>query len=278
MSIRPVFCKTTMLLILGTGLQALALGGAPLPGNAWEGAANGDAWQEGRENRPEHRDVRQERRSDKQERRADRPEPREVRQERRDQRPEPPPVRVAPRPVPRSQPYAQPRGVPQTRPDPRVARPDAPGSTGRSQASNYAPPSRGREQARAWESRRGWKAEGAWAAHSTWREHRANAWERDHRTWANRGGYGGYFIPEPQFRIHFGPDRWFRIRTRPMIHLGYPRFRYGNYWFLIVDPWPEFWTDNWYATDDVFIDYNNDGYYLYNRRHPGIAIAVSVSL
>jgi hypothetical protein len=61
-----------------------------------------------------------------------------------------------------------------------------------------------------------------------------------------------------------------------MIHMGYPRFRYGNQWFLIVDPWPEFWSDRWYVDDDVYIDYS-DGYYLYNRRHPGIAVAISVS-
>jgi len=62
-----------------------------------------------------------------------------------------------------------------------------------------------------------------------------------------------------------------------MIHMGYPRFRYGNYWFLIVDPWPEFWSENWYADDDVYVDYN-DGYYLQNRRHPGVSIAISVSM
>jgi hypothetical protein len=26
------------------------------------------------------------------------------------------------------------------------------------------------------------------------------------------------------------------------------------------------------------VDYVNDGYYMFNRRHPGIAIAVNVSL
>ena len=41
--------------------------------------------------------------------------------------------------------------------------------------------------------------------------------------------------------------------------------------------WPEFWSDHWYANDDVYIDYN-DGYYLHNRRHPGVSLAISVSL
>jgi hypothetical protein len=66
----------------------------------------------------------------------------------------------------------------------------------------------------------------------------------------------------------------------PTIYLGYPRFSYGGYSFLLVDPWPEYWADNWYATDDVYIvydDYDN-GYYLYNRRYPAIRLAISVAL
>jgi hypothetical protein len=52
-----------------------------------------------------------------------------------------------------------------------------------------------------------------------------------------------------------------------MIYMGYPRFSYGGYWFMMLDPWPEYWTDNWYDTDDVYISYT-DGYYLCNRRYP----------
>ena len=58
---------------------------------------------------------------------------------------------------------------------------------------------------------------------------------------------------------------------------GYPRFQYGGFWFSVVDPWPEYWSRTWYETDDVNVDYVNDGYYMYNRRHPGIGIAVNVS-
>ena len=61
---------------------------------------------------------------------------------------------------------------------------------------------------------------------------------------------------------------------------GYPRFTYGGYSFLLVDPWPEYWADNWYATDDVYIAYDDydNGYYLYNRRYPAIRLAISVAL
>jgi hypothetical protein len=60
-----------------------------------------------------------------------------------------------------------------------------------------------------------------------------------------------------------------------MLFMGFPRFQWGGFWFLLVDPWPEDWAENWYDTDDVCIDYV-DGYYLYNRRHPGVAIGITV--
>jgi hypothetical protein len=62
-----------------------------------------------------------------------------------------------------------------------------------------------------------------------------------------------------------------------MIYMGYPRFSYGGYSFLLVDPWPESWAENWYDTDDLYIGYDS-GYYLYDRRHPGIGLAITVAL
>ena len=49
----------------------------------------------------------------------------------------------------------------------------------------------------------------------------------------------------------------------------------GSAWLI---PCPETWSPVWYRTDDVYVDYVNDGYYMFNRQHPGIAIAVNVSL
>jgi hypothetical protein len=63
----------------------------------------------------------------------------------------------------------------------------------------------------------------------------------------------------------------------PSMYMGYPRFSYGGFSFLLLDPWPYDWGDDWYATDDVYIGYD-DGYYLYDRRYPGVGLAVSVSL
>jgi hypothetical protein len=59
---------------------------------------------------------------------------------------------------------------------------------------------------------------------------------------------------------------------------GHRRFRYGGYWFGLVDPWPEYWSSDWYDNDDVYVDYNSDGYYLCNRSYPGDRIAISFYL
>jgi hypothetical protein len=132
------------------------------------------------------------------------------------------------------------------------------------------------QQARAWQQQRTWAGRGGWQGQSTWDQQRARRWQVEHRTWSQRGGYGGFVVPAERFHVLFGSQHWFRIYTRPVIVDGYPRFWYGGYWWMIVDPWPEFWSDNWYDTDDVYIDYS-DGYYLYDRRHPGVGLAVTVA-
>jgi hypothetical protein len=63
-----------------------------------------------------------------------------------------------------------------------------------------------------------------------------------------------------------------------MVVGGYPRFQYDGFWFSMVDPWPESWGNNWYDNDDVYVAYVDNGYYLFNRRYPGIGIAISVSM
>jgi len=116
------------------------------------------------------------------------------------------------------------------------------------------------------------------AHHDVWQDHRAQHWEHEHHNWHERGGYRGYRIPEDRFRAHFGRAHWFRVHSAPvMVVGGYPRFQYSGFWFSVVDPWPEYWSRTWYETDDIYIDYVNDGYYMYNRSHPGVGIAISVS-
>jgi hypothetical protein len=128
----------------------------------------------------------------------------------------------------------------------------------------------------AWQQQRGWLQQGAWQGHSTWQQSRAQNWTSDHRTWTQRGGYGGYYIPQDRFSFYFGSQHWFRMPS-PTIYMGYPRFAYGGFSFMLLDPWPEYWSDNWYSTDDVYVDYD-DGYYLYNRRYPDVRLAITVVL
>ena len=110
-----------------------------------------------------------------------------------------------------------------------------------------------------------------------WQQHRARDWQSEHRDWRQRGGYTGYRIPDAHYRGSFGANHWFRIHRYPMeLYGGYPRFQYGGFWFGFMDPWPEYWADDWYDNDDVYVVYSEDGYYLYNRRYPRDRIAITV--
>jgi flagellar motor protein MotB len=112
---------------------------------------------------------------------------------------------------------------------------------------------------------------------AVWQQHRAHSWQSEHRDWQQRGGYHGYRIPEDRYRRYFGPSHAFRIYRYPVVVVGgYPRFQYGGFWFSLMDPWPEYWSDDWYDNDDVYVDYYEDGYYLYNPRYPRDRIAITV--
>src|ERR1017187_1203127 len=117
------------------------------------------------------------------------------------------------------------------------------------------------------------------AQQAAWQGHRSQNWQSDHRSWQQRGGYNGYRIPENRYNGYFGPDHGFVIYNQPyMVVGGFPRFQYNGFWFGLVDPWPDYWGDNWYETDNVYVVYENDGYYMYNQRYPGVGIAISVGM
>jgi hypothetical protein len=82
-------------------------------------------------------------------------------------------------------------------------------------------------------------------------------------------------LPQASFNLNFGSQHFFRMRTLPVMYMGYPRFQYEGFSFLLVDPWPEYWSNNWYDSDDLYIDYD-DGYYLYNRSYPYVRLAIVV--
>ncbi len=117
------------------------------------------------------------------------------------------------------------------------------------------------------------------AQQAAWQGHQSQNWQSDHRTWQQRGGYHGYRIPDNRYNGYFGPNYAFVIYNQPYSVVGgFPRFQYSGFWFTLVDPWPSSWANNWYQTDDVYVVYADNGYYMYDQRYPGVGIAISVSM
>jgi hypothetical protein len=78
-------------------------------------------------------------------------------------------------------------------------------------------------------------------------------------------------ISDARFHSNFGRGHEFHVGT-PTLVGGYSRFHYGGYWFGFVEPWPV----GWYYTDDVYIDYVDGGYYMYNPYYPDTRFALTV--
>jgi hypothetical protein len=115
---------------------------------------------------------------------------------------------------------------------------------------------------------------------SSWLRFRARNFHSERRSWRQRGGYRGYRLPNSYFHSHFGRNRWFRANTLQFVFVsGNPYFDYDDYRFTMLDPYPEYWGDDWYHEDDLYVDHYDDGYYLCNRRYPdrpGVAISISL--
>ncbi len=78
-------------------------------------------------------------------------------------------------------------------------------------------------------------------------------------------------IDDAHFRQHFGHDHHFAIRHVTIVG-GRPHFAYGGYNFEIAQPWPGGWSYN----DNCYIDFVDGGYFLFDLRHPGVRVAVTV--
>jgi hypothetical protein len=85
---------------------------------------------------------------------------------------------------------------------------------------------------------------------------------RQQQDYARSGGDRGR-IPEDRFRAQFGREHHFAMH-RPEVVDGRPRFQYGGYTFVLVDPWPPAWA----YSDDCYIDYVDGEYFLFDTRHP----------
>jgi hypothetical protein len=77
-------------------------------------------------------------------------------------------------------------------------------------------------------------------------------------------------IPDDRFRASFGEGHRFVI-NQPVMVGGYSRFQYGGFWFGFVEPWPE----GWYYTDQVYVDYIDGEYFLFNPFYPGVRVAIT---
>ncbi len=112
------------------------------------------------------------------------------------------------------------------------------------------------------------------------REQRASNFDKQHQTWEQRGGYTGYRIPNDRFSQSFGSGHSFHMSGLPFMEFGgRPRFQYDGYWLSLMEPYPEYWGPSWDRNDDMYVEFSDGGYYLYDRRFPGRpGVTLSISL
>ena len=76
-------------------------------------------------------------------------------------------------------------------------------------------------------------------------------------------------ISNAHYSARFGSGHSFHIRGGDYDRR---RFQYGGYGFGFIDPWPM----GWGYSDDVYVEYTDDGYFMYNRFHPGVRISINI--
>src|SRR5271165_1615971 len=85
------------------------------------------------------------------------------------------------------------------------------------------------------------------------------------------GRAGGGRIPEGTFRTHFGSGHEFHMGS-PVDMGGHSGFQFGGVSFALIQPWPV----GWMNTDAVYVDNFSGSYYLCNRMHPGMRVALNI--
>jgi hypothetical protein len=83
------------------------------------------------------------------------------------------------------------------------------------------------------------------------------------------GGHEHGRISNEHYESHFGNRHSFHVSRGDYDNR---RFYYGGYGFAFIDPWPL----GWGYSDDVYVEYGDGGYYMYNRFHPGVRISINI--
>jgi hypothetical protein len=85
----------------------------------------------------------------------------------------------------------------------------------------------------------------------------------------NRGNSEHGRISDEHYAASFGREHSFHVNRGDY---DSRRFAYGGYSFAFIDPWPI----GWGYSDDVYVVYADDGYYMYDRVHPGLRISINI--
>lgn len=90
-----------------------------------------------------------------------------------------------------------------------------------------------------------------------------------HAASGNRGNSEHGRISDEHYAASFGSEHSFHVNRGDY---DSRRFAYGGYSFGFIDPWP----GGWGYSDDVYVVYSDDGYYMYDRVHPGVRISINI--
>lgn len=82
-------------------------------------------------------------------------------------------------------------------------------------------------------------------------------------------------IPDSQFKTNFGRSHTFtvnRVITTTTVVPNQTQFVFSGFTFVFLDPWPA----DWLFTDECFIDFVDEQYFLFDVLHPGTRVALFV--
>lgn len=85
-------------------------------------------------------------------------------------------------------------------------------------------------------------------------------------------GQNARHITDHDFRTHFGREHRF-APGRMQVYEGRPSFSYSGYVFELVDVWPTDWA---YDSDDYYVDYFDDEYWLCSFSYPDIRLELII--